>query len=613
MTPSRSSWRERLSRSDSESSSCTKLASARSGRILALVLLGLAVYAKPGDAVQGCPVEWISKSASGQPAWGDSGTSALSSDGRFVAFVSEAANLASGNNNGYLTDIFVVDRNLQTIEQVSVSTTGVGGNDTSMEPDISGDGRFVVFVSESTNLDPLDTHPAPDIYLHDRQMQTTQLVSIHIKPPAPFFPGLGSAEPKISPDGRFVVFTHWEDNIVPGDSNGVRDVFLRDTTTGVTELVSLASNQVQGDLDSSHAEVSADGRYVAFLSEAKNWYRVMHPFSSVHRNYVYVRDRALGKLIPVNLNAAGTLGPGWAGASLAMSEDGRTLVYPWGVQGMPKWIGALVAHDLLTGSVDLIAHSIFGTKSSQTYAAAKRPSISADGRFVVYDDPGKELVLNSQNKGCPNVYIHDRMTGLTQVAGLGPNGQWPSLPPQTCAEAFYPSISADGRVISFACEDPTFGSGNAYYNIYVRTCDWTQPAVYCAAQRNSLGCKPGISGTGSPSASAGSGFTVGVQNLISSSYGFFFYSTRKPLIAPFQGGYLCMPQPIRRMPLQATGGSTAPDCSGSFALDFNAWIATGADPMLVAGENACVQAWSRDPGSATGSNLSDAIVFAIGP
>jgi hypothetical protein len=289
------------------------------------------------------------------------------------------------------------------------------------------------------------------------------------------------------------------------------------------------------------------------------------------------------------------------------------LVYDWGVQGMPSWMGVLVARDLVTGKVDIIAHSIFGQKSQQTYFQTRRPSISADGRFVVYDSLDKELVLNSQNKGCPNVYIHDRMTGLTQVAGLGPNGQWPSLPPQTCAEAFYPSISADGRVISFACEDPTFGSGNAYYNIYVRTCDWTQPAVYCDAQRNSLGCKPAISGTGSPSATAGSGFTLGVQNLVSSSYGFFFYSTRKPLIAPFQGGYLCMPSPIRRVPPQATGGSTAPDCSGSLALDFNAWIASGADPMLVAGENACVQAWSRDAGSATGANLSNAIVFAIGP
>jgi Tol biopolymer transport system component len=557
-------------------------------------------------------MEWISKSANGQPAWGDSFQSSLSSDGRFVAFGSSAANLVPGDTNG-VGDIFVVDRQQQTIERVSISSAGLQGNGGSGYPAISADGRFVAFVSASTNLDPGDPHPAWDIYLHDRQQKTTQLVSIHIGPPVlAFFSG--ARDPRISPDGRFVAFQFVEDIIVPGDVNGMPDVFLRDMQTGVTELISLDSNQVQSDGHSIAPQVSADGRYVAFLSQATNWYPI-HPLPPQPvKTFVYIRDRLTNSLIPVNLNTAGSLGPGGAGdAHLAFSADGRTLVYSYGWANFYPWMGALLAHDLSTGKIDLIAHSIFGQSSSQTYFESRRQAISADGRFVVYDSLDKELVLNSQNKGGYNVFIHDRATALTQVASLGPNGQWPSIPSLWYTNAFRPAISADGLVISFTCPDPSFGSGNTFYNIYVRTCDWTQPAVYCAAQQNSLGCTPAISFSGSPSASAGSSFIVGVQGLVSSTFGFFFYSTRKPLIAPFQGGYLCMPAPIRRMPLKATGGNASPDCSGGLQVDFNAWIASGVDLSLVAGGNVCIQAWSRDAGAAIPTNLSNALVFAIGP
>ena len=567
---------------------------------------------RAATATQVCSTEWISKSWNGQPAAGNSFDSALSSDGRHVAFESEAANLVPGDSNGK-NDIFVVDRFFHTVERVSVSSAGVQGNDHSLSPSMSGDGRYITFVSKSTNLDPLDTHPAYDVYLHDRQAKTTQLISIHIKPQVTTF--WASAQPRISPDGRFVLFHHGEDNIVPGNANGTGDVFLRDMSTGVTELVSVSSAGLQSDGQSYGGVMSADARYVAFLSEANNWY----PGNStvVPRPCPYIRDRVSGTTLPVNPTNMLTL----CGASdgLSMSVDGRFLAYTFGNCAAsdltPLWLAHVFVRDMLTGVSVPVSHSTFAipTLPKPSLLPSGRPSISADGRFITFQSYDDDLVLNSGNTGGINVFVHDRLTGLTQCASLGPAGQWPSIPFQWYAEAFRPAISADGRHISFSCEDPSFGSGNALYNIYVRTCDWTQPAVYCAAQTNSLGCVPSISSAGSPSASVGSGFTVGVKRLISSTYGVFFYSTRRPLLAPFQGGYLCMELPIRRLALMPTGGSTSPDCTGGLQVDFNAWIASGADPSLVAGENVCIQAWSRDAGAVTTTNLSNALVFAIGP
>jgi hypothetical protein len=261
-----------------------------------------------------------------------------------------------------------------------------------------------------------------------------------------------------------------------------------------------------------------------------------------------------------------------------------------------------------------IDYSVYGNNGTPNFFLLPRnPSISADGRFVAFESMDDELVLHSKNTLGINVFIHDRMTGLTHAAGLGPAGQWPSLPFQSGAEAFYPSISADGSTVSFSCEDPSFGSGNAFYNIYVRTCDWSRPQVYCESQPNSAGCRPMIESSGVPSASAANGFTVGVRRLMSSSWGFLFYAKGYPFLTPFEGGYLCMEPPILRMRLQPTGGNSFFDCSGSLSIDFNAWIESGIDPTLVAGENVSVQAWSRDPGSAIRINLSDAVAFVIGP
>jgi hypothetical protein len=138
-----------------------------------------------------------------------------------------------------------------------------------------------------------------------------------------------------------------------------------------------------------------------------------------------------------------------------------------------------------------------------------------------------------------------------------------------------------------------------------------EPEIYCTAKPNSIGCIPQIESSGIPSAGAGCCFTVGATQILRNKLGTFFYGTNGTASIPFQGGFLCVQGAVKRTPVQNSGGGTP--CGGTFALDFNAWIASGADPALSAGSHVYGQYWSRDPTDAFGTSLTDAIQFAIGP
>ncbi len=134
-------------------------------------------------------------------------------------------------------------------------------------------------------------------------------------------------------------------------------------------------------------------------------------------------------------------------------------------------------------------------------------------------------------------------------------------------------------------------------------------STYCTGKLNSQGCIPAMSFLGSPSASLSSGFLLSASNLVPGNNGIFFYSKTGPAFVPFQGGILCVAAPVIRTTLGNTGGAAA--CSGTLAIDFNAWIASGADPGLGSGSKVWIQAWLRDPVSATGTSLSDGVTFTV--
>lgn len=190
----------------------------------------------------------------------------ISSGGRFITFVSAADNLVQGDTNGRL-DVFVRDRWAGTTRRVSVGPGGVEGNASSVGGAMSAGGGIVAFDSDATNLVQQDTNGWVDAFVRDRRTGPTRRVSL----------GLGGAQgngggwrPSISADGHFVAFTADSTNLVPNDTNHAWDVFVRDRVTGTTRRVSVGQDGVEGNGYSEAPEISADGRVVAFTSDATN-------------------------------------------------------------------------------------------------------------------------------------------------------------------------------------------------------------------------------------------------------------------------------------------------------------------------------------------------------
>ena len=152
-------------------------------------------------------------------------------------------------------------------------------------------------------------------------------------------------------------------------------------------------------------------------------------------------------------------------------------------------------------------------------------------------------------------------------------------------------------------------SGNVYH-VYVRACDVASPSTYCKPARPAGGCVASMAFQGAPSASSGLAFDVRAEHLDAQRMGVMFYGTAGPWGSLLGGsGLLCVRPPVTRALAGPTGGTTG--CDGSLSLDFNAWIASGADPSLVAGQPVYVQGWLRN--SAGQGQLSDAVAFLIGP
>ncbi len=263
-------------------------------------------------------IERVSVDDAGVQGNGGSDYTAISSDGRYVAFYSVATNLVVGDTNGQ-GDTFVYDRDTNTIERVSVTDGGVEGNGLSLPYAISSDGRYVAFYSTATNLVVGDTNGVSDVFVYDRDTNTIERVSVD---DAGVQGNGGIGVPKISSDGRYVAFYSAATNLVAGDTNGVYDSFVHDRDSNTTERISLASDGTQGNGHSFSSAVSSDGRYVAFQSDATNL--VVGDINA--KTDVFVYDRTLDTVQRVSVTDAGVEGNNNSGAN-AISSDGRYVAF----------------------------------------------------------------------------------------------------------------------------------------------------------------------------------------------------------------------------------------------------------------------------------------------
>jgi Tol biopolymer transport system component len=220
-----------------------------------------------------------------QEANGDSDDPAISADGQFVVFTSKATNLVEGDTNG-LSDVFVRNLMTQVTHRVSVSSgeeQAIGGG--SSEGTISADGRFVAFTSFASNLVPGDTNDSTDVFVRDRRLQVTRRVSVG--PGGQQANCCGSGAPAISAHGRYVAFLSDATNLVPGDTNNRLDVFVRDRTAQLTRRVSVGPGGQQAGGSSFDPAISAHGRYGACVSDASN----LVPGDTNVLEDIFVRDR----------------------------------------------------------------------------------------------------------------------------------------------------------------------------------------------------------------------------------------------------------------------------------------------------------------------------------
>ena len=254
---------------------------------------------------------------------GTGANASLSADGRFMAFESSANNLVPGDSGQ--TDIFVFDRLTCAIERVSVNSAEVQANGSSFDPAISDDGRFVVFESGASNLAPDTNGGTLDVFLRDRQLGTTSLVSIG-------FDGtqgsLQSQDPEISGNGLVVVFIS-RNTLVANDTNNEADVFVRDLLTQMTERASIATDGSQGDSPSTigvaQPALSGDGRFVTFASSMNTL--VSDDFNNV--SDIFVRDRQSSTTVRVSVSSSGAEAT-TVSTSPSISADGSLVAFDSG-------------------------------------------------------------------------------------------------------------------------------------------------------------------------------------------------------------------------------------------------------------------------------------------
>lgn len=219
----------------------------------------------------------------------------LSSDGRYVLFHTGRGNLVGGDNNN-AWDVFVFDRALRQYSIISRNSQGDLGNADSMWARMSPDGRFVAFTSYATNLAPGDGNGEPDVFFHDRATETTILVSKDMQGAA-----AGGWMQGMNADGGMVLFRSLASTLVPGDLNNADDIFAFDTVTGNMERVSTSHSGAEGNGKSEVAAVSASGRFVAFGSEASNL--IVGDMNQTRD--VFVKDRMTGVVERVSVDDNG--------------------------------------------------------------------------------------------------------------------------------------------------------------------------------------------------------------------------------------------------------------------------------------------------------------------
>ena len=435
-------------------------------RVLRLATLVVAIISVPWAMAAPGGNELVSVDSAESQANADSLTSFdVSAGGRWVAFVSFASNLVSGDTNGR-ADAFVRDRLTGTTERVSLSSLGAEANDAVINLAMDDDGRYVAFTSYATNLAPGDVDTEADVFVRDRQSGTTTRIG---------FSALDEID--ISADGRYVVYNSLSSNIVPGDTNDGPDVFVHDRLLGTTERASIdsAGNQaeVAGNayaLQNLNAAISGDGNVVQFMSNATNL--VANDTNGSWDTFVHDRTAGTTERVTVDSNENESHDPTNPANQVpsdlgSLSFDGRYSTYVSHADDLvpsdPHGGQDVFVRDRVAGTTEVV--SIGDAPGGPAAAPA---SINADGRYVVFWSCFA-VTTTDTNSRC-DVYRHDRSSATTELVSI------PVTDPPD-GDSLFAYVDATGRYVAFLsfATNMVAGDTNGFLDLFVR--DMVEDAV----------------------------------------------------------------------------------------------------------------------------------------
>jgi Tol biopolymer transport system component len=324
-----------------------------------------------------------------------------------------------------------------TTERVSIGAAGQQGNDFSGLHCPSIDGRYVVFESNATNLVPNDSNGSADIFVRDRQAATTILVSVSS---AGVLGDGDSVAPCISGNGRWVVFASLATNLVADDTNGRMDVFVHDVQTGETTRASLGFTGFQTTGNCTSPVISDDGRIVAFVSDAIT----MVPDDTNSVPDIFVRDRGSATTHRLSVSSTGAQANGTSDFP-SLSSDGRFVAFSSLadnlVPGDTNQASDVFVHDRQTGETVRVSVDSAGAQGNER-SGNFGLQISANGRFVTFSSEASNLVAGDTNNRS-DIFVRDRLTGETTRVSVSSTGE------QAVAPCILPTISGNGRMVAF--------------------------------------------------------------------------------------------------------------------------------------------------------------------
>ncbi|MDH5259066.1 MAG: hypothetical protein OEX07_13715, partial [Gammaproteobacteria bacterium] len=381
----------------------------------------------------------------------------LNYDGSKIVFVSQSGKLVGDTNSQ--SNVYLKNRNTNTLKRISLSknSTTQAANKASYGPDISADGNKIVFYSLATDIVSSDTNGKTDVFLHDLTTGKSQLVSVT---QSGVQGNAESTEAQISDDGNFVAFSSASTTLTGINTNNKRHIYVKNLSTQSLEIVSVNNAGEAGDQDSFSPSISGDGRYITFVSIANNF----DSHSASGQYDIYLHDRQNGVTERISFGDTGVVSNSHSSLP-SISADGRYISY----MSLASNLASndtdntmdIFVYDRETGNVEK------ATTTATTSGPSYSPKISSNGRFVAFYSSAFNLV-SDDNNGRDDFFVYDRYLKTTELLSISATGAQTSKNVDSVV-----AISGDGKITAFASADDTLVSGdsNRTSDVFVRVRD----------------------------------------------------------------------------------------------------------------------------------------------